>query len=354
MDLKYGGIADVLMPNSRSYLAERVWSYIMSDKDAKDYMAGVPDEYGMKINPWYSTDAKANPSGVAFSMPNLSFPKSDPIEKPDTTVSGGLNQSGAINLVTWRPYLQDLEAGALSTLTGSSYELGTWDVNKTPPAFGKSGRSPLGFRKVLALTTTASAARFQTFQVSLKNPAGNFVAPSLSSLNAASKAMTPSDNNSGVYEFDFGSKEAKSASAAYPLTVAIYAALNPLQTDSAARLAYANLIRFAVTKGQNPGTNTGDLPNGYAPLTKAFAAQSLDAAKAIEEGISPLAVVDIGNGGSEPVPEPTQMPQVFIAAGETPENPKTPLTAASMPVVFSLFLCSLMFYALIRKRIARV
>jgi hypothetical protein len=354
MDLKYGGIADVLMPNSRSYLAERLWLYIMSDKAAKSFMAGVPDENGMKINPWYCTDAKINPSGTAFTMPALGFPKSDPIEKPDTTQSSGNEQSGAINLVTWRPYVADLEAGALAALTGTAYELGNWDVTKTPPAFAKTGRSPLGYRKVLALTTTTAAERFQTFQVALKNPAGNFVAPSLSSLNAAAKAMTPSANNKGVYEFDFASKEAKSAASAYPLSVAMYAALNPLQSDAATRTAYANLIRYAVSKGQNPGTNTGDLPNGYAPISKAFVAQALEAANAIEDGISPLAPVDNGDGGVQPTPEPTTTPQVIIAAGDTPADPKAPISAASMPIVFSLFFCSLMFYALIRKRIARV
>jgi hypothetical protein len=354
MDLKYGGIADALMPNSRSYLAERLWKYVMADEDARNFMAGVADEYGMKINPWYSTDAKLNPSGSAFTMPNLGFPKSDPIEKPDTTQSSGFDQSGAINLVTWRPYIADFEAGALAALTGSAYELGGWDVTKSPPAFAKTGRSPLGYRKVLALTTTMAAERFQTFQVALKNPAGNFVAPSLSSLNSASKAMTPSANNDGVYEFDFDSKAAKTAAGAYPLAVAMYAALNPLQTDSAARLAYANLIRFAVTKGQNPGTNTGDLPNGYAPLSKAFVAQALAAATAIEEGISPLTPASNDNGGTLPTPEPTKEPQVIVAAGDTPQDPQTPLSAASMPIVFSLFLCSLMFYGFIRKRLHRV
>jgi hypothetical protein len=166
--------------------------------------------------------------------------------------------------------------------------------------------------------------------------------------------MTPSANNDGVYEFDFGSRAAKKAAKAYPLAVSLYAALNPIQSDAASRLSYANLIRFAVTKGQNPGTNMGDLPNGYAPLSKAFIAQALAAATAIEKGISPLAPVDNGGGGVQPTPEPTTEPQVIIAAGDTPEDPKAPISAASMPIVFSLFLCSLMFYALIRKRIARV
>jgi hypothetical protein len=350
MDLKFGGIADVLMPNGRSYLAERVWAYILADPAAKDFMAGIADENGMKINPWYSTDATINPSGSALTMPNFGFPKSDPIEKPDTTSSGGADQSGAVNLVTWRPYLSDLETGALSALTGTSYELGNWDVTKSPPGFNKTGRSALGYRKVIALTTTPAAERFRTFQVALKNPAGQFVSPNLTSLKAAEKAMTPSTNNSGVYEFDFVSTKAKAAKDAYPLAVAIYAAINPLQKDPKTRLAYANLIRFAATKGQNPGTDMGDLPPGYAPLNKSFVASALKVATQIEKGISPLApAIDEGETPF-PVIEPTQKPQPAIAAGDTPKDPPLPFSAAVMPAVFSLFVCSFMFYVLIRSR----
>jgi hypothetical protein len=350
MDLKFGGIADVLMPNSRSYLAERLWSYILADPAAKDFMAGIPDEHGMKVNPWYSTDAAVNPSGSAFTLPNLGFPKSDPIEKPDNTTSGGLDQSGAVNLVTWRPYITDFENGALAALTGTSYELGTWDASKSPPGFSKTGRSPLGFRKVLALSTTPAAARFKTFQVALKNPAGQFVGPNLASLQAAQKAMTPSANNSGVYEFDFGSSKAKSAAEAYPLAVAIYAAINPTQQDAKTRLAYANLIRFAVTKGQKSGTDTGDLPPGYAPLNKSFVASALKVATSIQDGISPL---EPSFGGGEeliPVPEVNENQELMIAAGDTPRDPSVPFSASTLPTVSALFICSLMFYTLIRSR----
>jgi hypothetical protein len=350
MDLKFGGIADVLMPITRSYLAERLWSYILADKDAKDFMAGIPDENGMKVNPWYSTDATINPSGSALTMPNFGFPKSDPIEKPDNTSSSGVDQSGAVNLVTWRPFITDFEAGASAALTGTAYELGSWEPGKSPPGFSKTGRSPLGYRKVLALSTSPAAERFKTFQVALKNPAGEFVTPSLASLSAAEKAMTPSANNSGVYEFDFGSSKAMAARAAYPLAVGIYAAVNPNQQDSKTRLAYANLIRFAVTKGQNPGTDVGDLPPGYAPLNKSFVASALKVANMIEDGISPLTPSFGGGEDLIPVPEPNENQELMIAAGDTPRDPTLPFSASVMPTVSSLFICSLMFYAVIRSR----
>jgi hypothetical protein len=353
MDLKGPGLADALMPNSRSFLAERIWSYILADQDAREFMAGKADQYGMKVNPWYCTDPKVNPTGSGFSMPNLGFPKSDPVEKPDNSQLG-VAGSGAINLVTWRPYISDFESGAANALRGNAQELGAWNNAALPPSFGKPTRAPAGAQKVIAITTLPAAEKFQTVSVSLLNSAGRYVAPNMPSLTAGLKAMTPSKLNKNVYEYDFSSDSAKASEWAYPLTVVAYAAINPLQTGIEHRSAFANMIRFAAKNGQNPGTDAGQLPPGYAPLSKEFVARAIAAATAIEEGISPLKTVENGESGVQPSPEPTTEPQIIIAAGETPADPKAPISAASMPVVFSLFLCSLMFYALIRKRKALV
>ncbi|MCX8530326.1 MAG: hypothetical protein ORN27_09730 [Rhodoluna sp.] len=352
MDLKFAGLADALVPNSRSYLAERVWKYIMSNKDARDFMAGKPDPYGMTVNPWYCTDAKINPTKVAFQLPNPGFPKADPIERPDTTATDPAHGGGVANLVTWRPYISDFESGALAALTGNSYSLGGWNNMSSPPAYSKTGRAAPGQQRVLSLTTTPAAGRYQTFQASLLNSAGQFVAPTTSSLLAAEAAMTPTTENAGVYEYNFESKQAKSAQNAYPLALQIYAALNPLQTDKLARSAYANMIRFAVEKGQSIGTNEGQLPPGYAPLTSKFKKLAISAADAIDSGKSPLESPDAGI-----VTDPNfgpKVPEKVIAAGVTPKDPNLPLTSASVPTGGALLLCALMFYGLLRNRKARV
>jgi hypothetical protein len=351
MDLKFGGLADALIPNSRSYLAERVWKYIMSNKDAREFMAGKADPYGMKVNPWYCTDAKINPTKAAFSLPNPGFPKADPIERADTTATDPTHGGGVVNLVTWRPYISDFETGALSTLTGNSYTLGGWNNQANPPAYAKTGRSLPGQQRVLSLTTTPAAERYQTFQASLLNAAGQFVAPTTESLLAAESAMTPTFENSSVFEYNFDSASAKKSQDAYPLATPIYAALNPLQTDSAARRAYANMIRFAVEKGQTLGSNQGQLPLGYAPLNSKFKAIAAASADAIASGKSPLAT-STSDGNSRPTPRPTT-PEKIVAAGVTPKDPTLALTSASVPIGAALLLCALMFYGLLRTRKAR-
>jgi len=348
MDLNGAGLSDVLMPNSRSLLAETLWKYILSDSDGRDFMAGKTDPYGMKVNPWYCTDPKINPSGTGFTMPNLGFPKSDPVEKPDTT-SDIFSGSGPINLVTWRPYVADFETGAASVLRGQSFTLGGWNPSAQPPGFSKSPRNLPGSQKVLALTTTASAEKYQTLSVSFLNPAGEFVSPTTSSLNSAQAAMVPSANNSNVYEFNFNSSKAKAAKAAYPLTIPVYAALNPLQSDVAARKAYANMINYVVTHGQTPGSEPGELPPGYAPLSSEFVKLAQAAAAKILNGVSPH--------GTETTPalDPSKTPGSQDGGPSTdgttpnaenwmtPNNPYVALTASAVQFAGVCAICALIF-----------
>jgi hypothetical protein len=198
------------------------------------------------------------------------------------------------------------------------------------------------------MTITPSAARYQTVQASLLNSAGKFVAPSTFSLIAAETAMTATTENSNVYEYNFDSSQAKKAQNAYPLATPIYAALNPTQSDSTSRAVYANLIRYAVEKGQTLGTNLGQLPLGYAPISNEFKKIALSAADAIENGVSPIAKPD--NGGTQvPVVQPTTKP-VVIAAGVTPKDPSVAISAAAVPLAGALFICAFMFYVLLRQR----
>ena len=94
--------------------------------------------------------------------------------------------------------------------------------------------------------------------------------------------MTPTAAQPKVMAYDQTGTPAKAAPTAYPLTMPVYAALNPQQTDADLRAVYANLIRYAARDGQSPGTDLGELPPGYAPLPQPWVDQALAAADAIE------------------------------------------------------------------------
>lgn len=348
-------IADALVPSGRSDLAHRVWEYILADDEARAWLEGEPDPWGMVVNHWYSTSDKVNPTGRGLSLPAENFPKADPTEKADTTTSTGLG-SGPINLVTWRPFSSGFADGAYQVLRGDGKTLGEWNALAIPPRFVTEPKKSLGLQAVIAMSTSSSAAQYQTVTAALRNPAGAFVTPTTAALEAARAAMTALASQPAVVSLDFAGPSAKAATTAYPLTVPLYAALNPDQEDEQTRAAYATFIRYAVTDGQTPGTDSGELPPGYAPLTQELASQALSAAAIIEDGRPPAptptptprpptsATVSSSTryaaappasstaASNTPPTESTAGDVTFQQAGTTPKDPETSVAAAAVPI----------------------
>ncbi|PZQ90775.1 MAG: hypothetical protein DI534_06170 [Leifsonia xyli] len=335
-DLSGPAIADVMVPQGRSDAARAVWAYIASDPDARDFMASKPDSNGMVVNPWYSTDASKNPSGSAFSLDRDDFPKADPVEvTPPNT--------GPVNMVTWRPYSNDLGTVAYLTLRGDGQTLGLWDPYSFPPKYGKGSRMLPGGQAVLGLTDTAAAARYQVVTASMRNPAGVFVAPSKAGMLAAAAAMTGVNAAGRVVGFVPVTPAAKAATDAYPLTLPVYAAANPAESDAALRTGYAAFIRYAVsTAGQTLGTEVGQLPEGYAPIPAAWATAANAAAATIAAGGTgttnpPASQPSSSNSGSggfsnsgtpeasgeAPQPDPSGSASPLLSSSVTPADPQS-------------------------------
>jgi len=338
-------LADLLVPQGQSGAATALWSYVMADADGRAFMQGAADKWGMVVNPWSSSSANLNPGHIGLEYPRPDFPKADPVEQPSDGVAG------PINAVTWRPFTNDLDTGAYLTLRGDGQVLGGWNPQpKTGiPRYDKMPRDSPGSQKVLGLTDTASAAKFQVVTASLRNPSGEFVAPTTASMTAAAAAMTRSPQQSQVYQFDAGSSAAIGAKAAYPLTMPVYAAVNPAMDDEDVRASYAEFIRYAATNGQTPGRGFGQLPEGYAPLPQGWRDQALKAASAIQAGVpveddqsvtddssieEPIAPVDEAVEGATD-PNATGDLAGALAGVKTPKDPATEAIGAAVPL--SLF-----------------
>ncbi|GGH47828.1 hypothetical protein [Microbacterium album] len=289
--LNAASLSDVLVASDRSDSAWAVWSYILADAEARSFLAGEPDEYGMKVNPYASTDPAINPTGYAFEVPRLDFPRPDPV----THQAAG---EGVLDAVAWRPYIADLDNGAYRVLRGDA-GVPQWNPGAAPPRFDITPRTLPGFHQVLGMTHTAAAQKYQVRQAALRNPAGEFVAPSDASLLAAAAAMQRHPDQPQVLYFEPNSAAAKAARTAYPLALPVYAAITPLAADAAARADYAALIRYAVQAGQVSGTSDGQLPAGYAPLPEGWRNLALAAADRIETGrlYDPTDPAGGGSGG---------------------------------------------------------
>ena len=250
--LSFPNISDVLVPAGVSDSNRLVWEYVSSDPEARAFLEGVPDPYGMTVNPTYR--------GLVLERED--FPKSDPFcrEIP--------NQPPLCTLDA-HPYATDLRDAARAAGRGDALTRTSYDVLAVPPSYRKNSPQPNGRRYLLALTDTASAARYGLPSAQLRTVDGQFVAPSTASLLAAVEAAAPVDTTPVLAYPPSGT-----APGAYPLTALTYATTYPTALDPAARADYADLIDYVVGAGQQPGLLAGDLPAGYAPLPQRLRLQA--------------------------------------------------------------------------------
>ncbi|MET9090026.1 hypothetical protein ABZX77_50665 [Streptomyces sp. NPDC004237] len=247
--------------------ARQLWNYVLADKDARRFLAGVPDENGMQVNPYYSTNADLNPTGSAFVAARDDYPKADPWS---TIPPGSAEATVKQGMTDFRPYVDDMLLAAVHARRGDQLWKSSWDANANPPVWKSPGPQNVGQRFQLVVTDAASAARYGLQTAGLLNSAGHYVTPTPSALSAAARSATGRPAVVPV---------TASRPAAYPLAMLVNAVVRPGVLKAADRTSYAALLRYAAQAGQRTGIELGDLPLGYAPLNSAMRARTLAAAK---------------------------------------------------------------------------
>lgn len=272
------------VPQGNSDAARLVWEWILADPEASAWLAGTPDEHGMVVNPYYSTNAALNPTGVPFGSPTpVNFPKSDPY----CYQSGPrLNSVVPIPLcgIDWMPYARNMADTARITRTASDGARVDADDFPLSPSLAWKRVNPQfqGFRSMWSITDSPSAARLgvQVVRLSRAGDDGTnreFIAPDAAGLAAGLSSMRARSVPT-VLEPDVASQP----SGAYPLTILSYAVTAPLSLDTNARHDYAEFLRYAAGDGQREGLELGNLPPGYLPLTAELRAATLAAADTVE------------------------------------------------------------------------
>ncbi|MGW4932996.1 hypothetical protein ACWEQH_08375 [Streptomyces sp. NPDC004166] len=264
---------DLLTAAGHSDSARALWQWVLSDKDARQFLAGVSDDWGMRVNPFYSTNVDLNPSGAAFDPTRTdNYPKND---RWCTVPPGTGAPKEALQCMTdFHPYVTDMHDAALRTRRTDTLWKSTWDALADPPTYKSPGPQTVGSRFVITVTDAASATRFGLQTAKLRNAAGAFVAPTTASLSAAASGAS----GSGVAEINPDKVTQKGA---YPLAQLVYAAVRPGEIDASARKDYAALLRHAAGAGQIGGADPGRLPAGYAPLSQRLRARTDRAADAL-------------------------------------------------------------------------
>ncbi|MFS3129473.1 hypothetical protein ACLM5J_13820 [Nocardioides sp. Bht2] len=247
--------ATVLSLSESSDVIESLTSYIASDSDARAFIAGKRDPWGMVINPSYK----------AIALPTREWPLLDTYVP--STDRECLKQNPA-------PYFTQLAAPVATMRKIAEAILDAWpnvqtrcerSTSSDPWKLGRVERQGLGTRFLLGIVSLGDSARFGLRDAALQTKPGVYVAPSEASMSAAIK-LAKQKGRSGPFVIDQG--DVRKSGKAYPGTMVVYTAARLRGADKAESKKVAQFIRISTTEGQRPGRGNGDLPAGYLPIRR--------------------------------------------------------------------------------------
>ncbi len=282
---------DVLVQAGTSDLTGQLWRWVLGDPDARAFVDGA------SVN-----SANKNPQ-----LPLTVYPRNDKFCVVKQGVINDLNNASTeVKFCTsdTHIYANDMHEAGRSASRGDQL---AGDINNVKfqldnsYAFSKRPRQLRDEQALIAVVDTATAARYGLATASLRNAAGEFVAPDQAGLTAGLAAMKPSATKEVL-----APDPAAADPAAYPLTSLSYAAAVPAALPATAGKVWGTFLRYAAGPGQQPGQQVGQLPAGYAPLPDALRQQTLAAAATIES--------QAGKGTATPTPLPPPAPTPAPAA----------------------------------------
>ena len=307
--LEPGGLLVALGSSDSTAL---VWRWLQNDPKASSFLKGTPDQWGMKLNKFYSTLELATDTEIE------SFPKADlSTYRPNSSTP-----EPGFSTLDMRPYSHDMLDAAAAARRGDSKSKTIWDPNKIPAAFASGGAQPIGQRFMLAITDLPAAERYGLGVATLVSSTGQESKPTASTMNAAVSAM-PVDASTGILYND--GKSVKGT--AYPWTSLTYAVVNVCTQTPKALSEYSSMLNYAAGPGQITGEAQGMLPYGYVPLQANLSSKAKAAAKALTS--STVAKDCPSNLPEEEKPTPTPTEPVDPEPG--PIDPVDPVDPGSGP-----------------------
>jgi hypothetical protein len=278
----FGGLS---LPVGNSDAIREVWRWILADPEAAAWLGGQPDEWGMKVNPYYSTDVSKNPSGIGFGEPvPTNFPKADPYCYQAPTIEGPpVVKPPPLCGTDWRPYNRGLAEGARVVRAGfDSARIVENVLAQASSSYWKTVvPQGIGVRSTMAITDTSSANLYG-LQAAMLSRAGDnglnrqFLAPTTDAMLTSVSAMS-TDPESGMLIPD----PSNSKPGAYPLALLTYGIIKPLDLTADQRRDFADFVDYASGPGQTVGFDRGNLPLGYVPLPAVLRSQAQAASQLI-------------------------------------------------------------------------
>jgi hypothetical protein len=315
--------AAIAVMSSDSDMMTAVSAYINADPEARAWLDGAADPWGMVVNPAYKH----------LSLPVANWPLLDShLVHLGTGSNSCLDQSP----VPWLPLVAAPVSNPATVALNMQFDIANSQTNcKNNGAqnqkLGAIGRQAPGTRFLIGLVSLADSARYQLNNASLQSQrtstgtapftdaAGRtFVAPSDESLKAAADLLEP-DDSLGTWLIPYETmRTAADGRDAYPGTVLMSVDVRTAGLAAADAKRYAQFLHFVAGPGQTPGLGSGELPPGYLPLTAANGLGALAAYtnKAADAVAAQQGVVPFVSGRATPTTgTPIPIPSAGVNAG---------------------------------------
>lgn len=315
-------------------------SYINADPEARAWLDGAADPWGMVVNPNYK----------GISLPTTSWPVKE------TTISKIVTANNPCILVSPVPYLPLVAAPVSDPATialNMQFGISNSQVNCQNPGLPNQklvsiGRLVPGRRALFGVVSLADAARYDIPTAALlahtastaptvptDGTGRTFVAADDASLKAAAALLKPV-KPAGTWPVDYAALRGDQGASAYPGIMLMSVDVPTKGLPAADAHRYAQFLDFVAAAGQTAGVGNGELPAGYLPMTAAnglgtLAAYSRTAALAVAAQQGYVPAVD---GSSKP-PSQTPTPSPTIPGTGSPQgsggtpSPSTPNTGTS-------------------------
>ncbi|WKN48716.1 hypothetical protein [Nocardioides sp. Arc9.136] len=328
--------AALLSLSNSSDVVEQVTAYLAEDPDARAFLSGKPDKWGMKVNPEYE----------GIEVPRSEWPLLD------TYVPETENTCRQENPAV---YFTQLAAPVTTLRKISEALLDAWpnvqtrcelDQSAQQYKLGRVDRQSFGSRFMLGITSLGDAARYGLRSAALETKPGRYVAPTDASLGAAVRLAEQAEP---MQPFVLDQADVRKDGAAYPGTMVVYTAARLRNLPKADATKVAQFIRVSTTEGQRPGSGNGELPEGYLPIRRTGVTAKLfrsaqrvaDAVAAQREPAGGGDTSGGGSGGGDTSGGGTGLPGGDVPVGDVPtgevpgadeapgaDEPAPPATAA--------------------------
>lgn len=282
-------------------------SYINADPQARAWLNGEPDPWGMTVNPAYRD----------IKLPLESWPLLDrSTDGPDYTPQGNPFCLGALGTGSAkepdRPLIDNPQSSLQTVAYNLEYSIAASLIvcNNDPltPTYLEYGPELLENRFLIGVVSLPAAEQLSLDTAALQTYAPDesgsgqfgagrvFIAPSTSSLHAAADLFQPSQAL-GSWQFPYSDLHSRAADqGAYPGTMLMSADVPTSGLPASDAADYGEYLTFAATSGQTPGAGVGQLPAGYLPMTSSNGLAG-------EVAYTEAAAADVsGQDGKVPVP----------------------------------------------------